>query len=87
MIQVTHLNKSFGNPPNLRNQNIGFIFQFHYLRPELTAIENVLLPAFLNHQQKEYKVKAEALLETVGLSDKLNRYLRENRHQNRFSNT
>jgi putative ABC transport system ATP-binding protein/lipoprotein-releasing system ATP-binding protein len=114
MIEVTHLSKSFGNPPthvikdlsfqikshdfvsiwgrsgsgkttllylistldkptsgeikidgfditkfnskqlhDFRNQNIGFIFQFHYLLPELTAIENVLLPAFRNHQQIE----------------------------------
>jgi len=58
---------------DFRNQNIGFIFQFHYLLPELSALENVLLPAFRNQQQKKFREKAEQLLYEVGLKDKLNR--------------
>lgn len=70
-VDVTQLNSK--ELHDFRNQKIGFIFQFHYLLPELTALENVLLPAFRNQKQKEYKDKAEQLLTAVGLQDKLRR--------------
>lgn len=54
----------------LRNQTIGFIFQFHYLLPEFTAKENVLMPYKINHFMvpKEIDQWADELLEFVGLS-------------------
>jgi lipoprotein-releasing system ATP-binding protein len=54
----------------LRNKTIGFIFQFHYLLPEFTALENVLLPYRINNVKlsKEQIKRAEDLLELVGLS-------------------
>lgn len=54
---------------DLRNKAIGFIFQFHYLLPEFTAIENVLMPQYIKNQKasKEMKERAEELLNMVGL--------------------
>ncbi len=55
-----------------RNQNIGFIFQFHHLLPEFTAIENVCMPAFiLGKNKKEAEVRASELLELLGLKDRM----------------
>lgn len=52
-----------------RNENIGFIFQFHQLLPEFTAIENVCIPAFIANKSKAEAVKrAEELLSFLGLS-------------------
>lgn len=51
----------------LRNKNIGFVFQFHYLLSELTALENVLLPARKAGQYKERETFAMELLNEVGL--------------------
>jgi lipoprotein-releasing system ATP-binding protein len=53
----------------LRNKTIGFIFQFHYLLPEFTAIENVLIPYMMNNSKppKEIKERAEELMNLVGL--------------------
>lgn len=55
----------------LRNETIGFIFQFHYLLPEFTALENVLMPYKIRFSKvsKETLQRAEELLELVGLSD------------------
>jgi lipoprotein-releasing system ATP-binding protein len=55
---------------DLRNQTIGFIFQFHYLLPEFTALENVLMPYLIQKQKtsKEVVERAEELLDLVGLS-------------------
>lgn len=58
----------------LRNRHIGFVFQFHYLISELTAIENILLPARKANQFKERKSFALELLKTVGLEGKENRF-------------
>ena len=54
----------------LRNQTIGFVFQFHYLLPEFTAYENVLMPYWINDTKPPNKVRlrAEKLLDLVGLS-------------------
>jgi lipoprotein-releasing system ATP-binding protein len=60
-----------------RNQNMGFIFQFHYLIAELTAIQNVLMPAMKFKQEKQRRARAEHLLEQFGLKEKLNRYPRQ----------
>ncbi len=55
---------------HLRNQTIGFIFQFHYLLPEFTALENVLMPYLIQKQKPSQEVveRAEELLHIVGLS-------------------
>ena len=55
-----------------RNENIGFIFQFHHLLPEFTALENVCMPAFIkNVSKKNAAIRATELLGTLGLSDRL----------------
>lgn len=52
-----------------RNRNIGFIFQFHQLLPEFTALENVCIPAFIKNTPKaEAEQKAKKLLDFLGLS-------------------
>lgn len=54
-----------------RNEHIGFIFQFHQLLPEFTAIENVCIPAFIKKTPRdEAKSKAEELLSFLGLKDR-----------------
>ncbi|MFD1294316.1 ABC transporter ATP-binding protein [Lutibacter holmesii] len=56
-----------------RNKHIGFIFQFHQLLPEFTALENVCIPAFIcNTSKKEAEKKAKELLEFLGLSNRIN---------------
>lgn len=55
-----------------RNQHIGFIFQFHHLLPEFTALENVCIPAFINKQSlADAEHKAKEILEYLGLSHRL----------------
>ena len=55
-----------------RNEHIGFVFQFHHLLPEFTALENVCIPAFIAHRdQKQVEVRARELLEMMGLSERL----------------
>jgi ABC-type lipoprotein export system ATPase subunit len=54
----------------LRNQNIGFVFQFHYLLPELSALENVLMPTRKWNMYKEKKEFAEYLLNKMGLDNR-----------------
>ena len=54
-----------------RNEHIGFIFQFHQLLPEFTALENVCLPAFIKGTKKDAAEKrAQELLDFLGLSDR-----------------
>lgn len=56
-----------------RNQHIGFIFQFHNLLPEFTALENVCLPGFIsNAPEEEVKKRAVELLRMLNLGDRLN---------------
>lgn len=58
-----------------RNQHIGFIFQFHNLLPEFTAVENVLLPAMIGKKNiKESEVRAKELLSFLGLSHRFSHY-------------
>lgn len=55
-----------------RNQNIGFVFQFHHLLPEFTALENVSIPALIQKKPElEVRKRAEHLLEYLGLSERL----------------
>lgn len=56
-----------------RNLNVGFVFQFHYLLPELTALENVLIPALKTKRGAELRPVAQSLLEEVELGNKANR--------------
>jgi putative ABC transport system ATP-binding protein/lipoprotein-releasing system ATP-binding protein len=63
----------------LRNQKIGFIFQFPSLIPTLTALENVILPTVANPENNQGAIRERAvtLLQQVGLADKLNAYPRQ----------
>ncbi len=58
----------------LRNRKVGFVFQFHYLLPEFTALENVAIPMIkMGKSVKDSKERAKELLERVGLAGKENR--------------
>ena len=52
----------------LRNRSFGFVFQFYHLVPELTALENVMLPAWIGRAKTDVKERADQLLDQVGLS-------------------
>jgi lipoprotein-releasing system ATP-binding protein len=55
-----------------RNRQIGFVFQFHYLLPDFSALENVMLPALIQRQDRQQaQAEAERLLEAVGLKDRM----------------
>lgn len=55
-----------------RNKKLGFVFQFHHLLPEFTALENVMIPAFIaGRSKKEVQEKAEVLLTDLGLGERL----------------
>ena len=56
---------------DFRNQHIGFVFQFHQLLPEFTALENIMIPAYIaGKSNKEAKKRAMDLLEFMGLADR-----------------
>jgi lipoprotein-releasing system ATP-binding protein len=56
-----------------RNRHIGFVFQFHHLLPEFTALENICIPAFIHGiRKKEAVKKAEELMSFMNLSDRAN---------------
>ncbi|MFK7947463.1 MAG: ABC transporter ATP-binding protein [Saprospiraceae bacterium] len=55
-----------------RNENIGFVFQFHHLLPEFTALENVCIPAYIGKKNEaETEKRAKELLSYLGLSERL----------------
>jgi len=57
-----------------RNQKLGFVFQFHYLLPELTVMENILLPAIKTNSTEEFRERGMKLLQTFGIADKKDRF-------------
>ena len=65
-------NLSTNDLADFRNKNIGFIFQFHHLLPEFTALENVCIPAYIQKQAETATQKrAKELLDYLGLKDRL----------------
>jgi lipoprotein-releasing system ATP-binding protein len=69
-IQTNQLNGS--KLARFRNQNIGFVFQFHQLLPEFNALENVCIPGFIaNRSRNEVEEKAKELLDFLGLLERL----------------
>ncbi|TXT48570.1 MAG: lipoprotein-releasing system ATP-binding protein [Spirochaetes bacterium] len=61
--------------PQYRSRFVGFVFQFHYLLKDFTALENVALPAFMTGlSKKESWEKAQTLLEKVGLGDRMGHF-------------
>lgn len=73
LLHGNRIDKLTGNAlARFRNKNIGFIFQFHHLLPEFTALENVCIPGWIAGTKKaETEKKASKLLETLGLKDRL----------------
>lgn len=71
-LKGTVVNKLSGELLSIfRNQNIGFIFQFHHLLPEFTALENICIPAFIaKKSKKDAEKKAYELLNLLGLTDR-----------------
>lgn len=68
-VEITKLNER--KLSLFRNQHIGFIFQFHHLLPEFTALENVCIPAFINGvPKKEATRRGMELLERLGVADR-----------------
>ena len=56
-----------------RNRHVGFVFQFHHLLPEFSAVENVAMPALIQQRPLEsVRGRAEALLDSLGLADRFN---------------
>ena len=70
--EITQLSET--DLANYRNQKIGFVFQFHHLLPEFTAIENVSIPGWIAKMPStQIHQKASALLDFMGLSDKMDK--------------
>ena len=68
-VNITSLNEK--KLAAFRNQHIGFVFQFHHLLPEFTALENICIPAFINKtSKKEAELKAFELLDLLGLKQR-----------------
>jgi len=68
-IDVTRLSQK--KLADFRNQHLGFVFQFHQLLPEFTAIENIMIPAYIaGTSQKQAKKRANELLDFMGLTDR-----------------
>jgi lipoprotein-releasing system ATP-binding protein len=67
----THMSSLTPNKlANFRNKHIGFVFQFHYLLPEFSALENVCMPAWIGGNAKS-DIKAKELLDFFGLSHRM----------------
>jgi len=58
----------------LRNNDLGFVFQFHHLLPEFTAIENTLLPSMIKQRSQSNQSRAKEFFDFMGLSKRLNHY-------------
>jgi lipoprotein-releasing system ATP-binding protein len=59
---------------SFRNEKLGFVFQFHYLLPELTVLENILLPTMKTHTESAHRARAMELLDVFGIADKASRF-------------
>ena len=69
-IDVLHLSEK--QLAEFRNKHIGFIFQFHQLLPEFTALENVMMPALIHKDsERDARTRAEKLLSDLGLSERM----------------
>jgi len=69
--QMAYYRMSDRELSEFRSREIGFVFQFHHLLPDLTALENVMLPGLLTRRpRKEIASRAAALLEAVGIADR-----------------
>ncbi len=69
-VDITSLSKK--ELAKFRNENIGFIFQFHHLLPEFTALENVAMPGYIaNQNKKEVDERAKELLISLGLEHRI----------------
>ena len=67
-----------GQLAKFRNKSLGYVFQFHNLLGEFSAIENVMIPALmLKYDKKNARLRAEELLETVGLKDRMHHRIGE----------
>ncbi len=62
------------NLSSLRNNHLGFVFQFHHLLPEFTAMENVLMPSLIAGDEKDVMERANELFEYVGMIDRKDHY-------------
>ena len=58
---------------SLRNKDLGFIFQFHHLLPELTALENVMVPTWIKGEF-DFEAKAIDLFQTLGIADRIHHF-------------
>ena len=68
-IDVTSLSQK--KLSDFRNQHLGFVFQFHQLLPEFTALENIMIPTYIaGTSQKQAKQRAKELLDFMGLADR-----------------
>ena len=74
---INHINEK--NLEKIRAKTVGFVFQFHYLLPEFTALENVMLPALAMKESSKNEIRKRAieLLKLVDLEDRINFYPNE----------
>jgi lipoprotein-releasing system ATP-binding protein len=69
-VEISRLSE--GGLADFRNRTVGFVFQFHHLLPEFTALENTMMPALIGRRSmREANETARSLLQRVGLSDRL----------------
>ncbi|MFN7323508.1 MAG: ABC transporter ATP-binding protein, partial [Sphingomonadales bacterium] len=74
MLGVDLMHASEAQRTEFRSKNLGFVFQFHHLLPDLSALENVMMPAACaaGHETGAMRQRASELLDAVGLSDRRN---------------
>ena len=72
IVGISTINMNAASIALFRNNHLGFIFQFHELLPEFTALENVCMPGWIgNNNSKKVEKKAKELLNQMGLSDRI----------------
>ncbi|KAA0258689.1 ABC transporter ATP-binding protein [Deferribacter autotrophicus] len=65
------------NLDNIRNEHFGFVFQFHYLLDDFTALENVAIPGMINGSEKDAFERARDILAKMGLESRINHFPKE----------